>query len=345
LIFYNKTNKSLGGIETNKIKSKDVARKLNISPATVSLVLNNKPGVSEKTRELVLSYLAEEKGMIQVAAKPQYHIALVILKNYDLAPDNPGFWQLFDSISAQCPKYQCDFCSLTIEKEDPHLEKLEQYDGIIVWGIQASKEDLVRIRSLKVPAVIVCNEWDSDNQDTVISKHRRAVFGAVSYLVERGHQNIGYLRGNQPLNVFQLRYQLFQNAIVHYGLKLKEDWIYAVDPTSIESSCQDFGQMIRSDLPTAFFGDNDLVAIGCMRALLEAGYRVPEDISIIGFGNIPISSVVTPSLTTFHEDAKKTGECALDLLMKRIADPDSDSVKVEVGTHLIARESVLNLSK
>lgn len=103
---------------------------------------------------MVISYLAEEKGTIQVTAKSQYHIALVVLKNYDLAPGNSGFWQLLDSISAQCPKYQCDFCTITIEKKDPNWENPEQYNGIIVWGIQVPKKDLVQIRSLKVPGLL-----------------------------------------------------------------------------------------------------------------------------------------------------------------------------------------------
>lgn len=328
----------------SKIKNIDIAERLNISPTSVSLALNNRPGISEKTRQLVFQTLNElTTQQTSISSKlPQKSIALVVFKRYELAEDNPGFWQVFSTISEVCQNRSFSFSNMTIEEENFSIKQLEQYDGAILWGIQMNRRDFELLHDIKIPVVIIDNLWGTDHFDTVTPNISQSLHLAVSYLVKCNHSKIGYIRGQQPLSDFTHKFSCFKNILEDYKIPLNPDWIFEVNPTSPSSSYESFMKILKNSpsLPTAFLCDNDLVALGCLRALTTCGYQVPDDISIIGFGNISSSFISSPSLTTINAPSAKIARYAVNLLIGRIQDPSSDFVKIEVGTTLEIRESV-----
>lgn len=328
----------------SKIKNIDIAKHLNISPTSVSLALNNRPGISEKTRQLVfqaLNELTTQQNPL-VTELPHRSIALVVFKRYELAEDNPGFWQLFTTISDSCQNYNYSFSNITIEEETFSLARLEQYDGAILWGIQMNRSDIAQLRGIKIPVVIIDNLWGIDYFDTVTANISQGMELAVSHLVQHKHSSIGYIRGKQPLSDFTYKFSCFRNALDKLNIELNPDWVFEINPTSPNSAYDDFIKILEysPDLPAAFICDNDLVALGGLRALSVRGYRIPDDVSIIGFGNILSSSIASPALTTINAPSAKIAQYAINLLIGRINEPTEDFIKIEIGTSLVDRESV-----
>lgn len=164
-----------------------------------------------------------------------------------------------------------------------------------------------------------------------------------------GHKDIGYLHVVHNANNFLDRYFGFLTAVQKLEIPFQKKFLVELNTSGGEvlqmETFQAFQKM--KEMPTAFFADNDILAIYAMQSLQRLGYRIPEDISIIGFDNMALSEILEPALTTIQVQKRKMGIAALNLLISKMEEEENEgeSVKIEVSTSLIVRESVRQLKQ
>ena len=332
------------------ITAKELAAKLGLSTAAVSMALNNKPGVSRETRQLVLD-TAEKEGydFSRISNKKQVSgsIYFVLYKKHGaIVTNTPFFSQLSDGISEGCKdtgykmntRYIYDD-ERTIQKQ---IEDIQYSDccGIILLGTEMTASDFKLFQKLPIPIVLLDTYFETVEADYVLINNIRGAFQATSYLIKRtGHQP-GYLHSSYTIGNFEERASGFYNAIRAGGMSASKSIVHRLTP-SIEGAFSDMMEILErgDELAKCYFADNDLIAVGAMRALKAKGYKIPDDISIIGFDNISFSNIVEPSLTTIHVPKKEMGVIAVDRLITLIEKKKSTPVKIEVSTDLIKRHS------
>ena len=164
---------------------------------------------------------------------------------------------------------------------------------------------------------------------------------ATNYLIDKGLGEIGYLRSSYPIGNFEERADGYYKALRHHDLPTSHPYVHRLTP-SMEGAYTDMSEILREKPPVApaYFADNDLIAAGAMRAFKEFGYKIPEDISIVGFDDTPICDFLEPPLTTMEVPKKRLGELAVLRLLQKIAGETKVMIKTEVSVKLHERKSV-----
>ena len=339
---------------------KDVAAHAKVSPATASLVMNGKPGISERTRDRVLQ-AATQLNYIHGLAKIRAVRAgdagtlrfLKIAKHgHTVNRDHNIFISDFiDGISGEASRrgYKLEIVSFEgIATEDIARSIAEaRIDGAIILGTELAEEDIRLFPTDRKPIVIIDTFCDYLERNFVDMNNKDAVYQIISHFVDCGFKDIGLISSNvQTLN-FHLRKTAFVEVARKFGLNIGEKDIVTVDST-YNGAYQDMLARLKSGLKLhdCYFGTNDIISYGCIKAFKEFGVRVPDDVSIIGFDNLPMSSAMDPSLTTIDVSKKKIGYLAVRLLDELIKTSERQpAVKVLVGTTLIVRNSVIARSE
>ncbi len=336
------------------LRIKDIANELNISHATVSLVLNNKPGISEETRQKVLKFV-EEKGystnlLSKPALKNNRNIRFVIYKKHgQVVSDTPFFSALMEGIYQETKKEGYNILVSYINEKDNLKTDIERVvaenpaDGILLLATEMERSDIEPFNRLALPMVLLDSFFEPQKYDTVIINNRQGAFEAVKHLIDCGHVEIGYLTSSVWINNFEERKDGFMKALADHNLKFNRHYLFQVEPT-MEGAYGDFYKSLETadSLPTAFFADNDIIAFGAIKALREKGFNVPRDISIVGFDDMPFCEMIDPPLTTLRVYKQRMGQIAVRRLIERIEENPEENIKVEVNTELVERRSVFN---
>ena len=334
---------------------KDLAEQLDLSPATISLSLNNRPGVNEQTRTRVLD-LAAKLGYEQISAtsrrlpKGSGNIRLVVyMKIGRVVADTPFFLSLIEGIEAETRRngYQLlishisDQTSLNQVMEIVHDNP---NDGILLLATELSLSDSIPFLSSGHPVVVLDGSLADNRCDTVLINNFQGAYDAVSELIRMGHNRIGYFRSRVPIYNFGQRHFGVKRALSDARMSLKQEYICMVEP-SIDGAyrCVKDWLNTKPELPTAFFADNDFIAFGAMKALKEVGIIIPDDVSIIGFDDLPYCEIIEPPLTTVKVFKQSLGKLAVDRLVARMKDQVDEVVRIEVATELVNRKSVRNI--
>lgn len=331
------------------MKAKNVAKMLGISPSTVSMVLNNKPGISERRRAQILGKIRElgYDSLLNKTASISQTIGFVVYKSFgDIVNESPFFSLIMEGISKQVGQYDYSLMCIHITKDIPFDEKVEQINssncqGLIVFATEAFQDDLLFLKAAGLPFVLLDNYFVLEDIDTVSINNEQGVYKSVSYLAELGHRRIGYIQSKTIINSFTERIESFYRAMTDLGLDVPEKYIYRLAYSEMDSAA-DMKKILDNtiEMPSALIADNDLLAFGAMKALRDSGYRVPEDISIIGFDDRPICMYSNPPLSTIAVPKGIFGPVAVDILFDRINNKRKMSIKLEVGVELIERGSV-----
>ena len=342
--------------------NREIAQKLGISPAALSLIINHKPGVSDSTRDRVLTELQEmgcDNLIKKAPAVPSNNLCFIIYKRHGEVLDlHPFFLLLMESIETRARSYGYNILLCNLDKRksmEPQLAHLEELDcqGAIVFATEMEDEDMELLQELPIPMVALDNDFSRLSCNSVSINNQMGTFQAVEYLVRMGHRRIGYLKSLIRINSFKERQIGYEDALTHFGLSFSDGHILNVH-YSEEESYRDIRQFFEShpsyDIPDAFVCDDDTMASGALRAFSEHGYKVPGDISIIGFNDRPNCEVTTPPLTSINVSKQGLAEESVDELMRMIQNPDkstqeSRSRKIRIGTKLTVRESVSPPSK
>ena len=336
-----------------KLKSKDIAKKLSISPSAVSLALNNKPGVSEETRKKVLKVIEQMGYTTNMLSKPalthNHNIRFIVYKKHGLVvSDTPFFSALMEGIDREARSLGYNLIVTYMDENKDNLMKILRIiketspNGIMLLATEMTKEDLKPFKKLNIPLLLLDSYFESENLDTVIINNIQGVYKATCYLAELGHIDIGYLHSSVWINNFDQRMAGFKKAINDKGLKLNKNFIFCLEST-IDGSYKNMLKILekKPKLPTAMFADNDIIAFGAIKAMKEFGIRIPQDVSVVGFDDMPFCEMTDPPLTTVRVYKQRMGMIALKRLVERIDETPAETIRIEVNTTLIERKSVI----
>jgi len=329
----------------------DVARMAGVSQPTVSRVLNNNETsvqISDETRQRVLDAvekLGYRPNVLARGLRTQRTQTIALL----IADISNSFYHPI-ARAVQDVARQHDY-EVFIANSD-HLYENEKHfceiisrrsvDGLIMVPMHLTTDDLNRFfGDTNTPIILLGAQIDYPNIDVVFVDGERAVYEATGWLIaERGHDLIGYVGVPPYLPPGPGRLRGFQRAMSEAGLSIDPRFIHEGDFT-LESGRQVAHELLqRGELPSALMVANDLMAIGIILALEEAGVSVPDDIAIVGFDDIPEATIVRPALTTIAQDPRDIGQKLANALFERIENPNITERRVfESHCRFIRRQS------
>lgn len=332
------------------ITAKELAAQLNLSATAVSMALNNKPGVSTETRNRVIK-AAEKAGYdfsrLSLKTNKAGDIYCIIYRAHNAILNyTPIFSELTDGIEQECRQNGYHLKTLQIYEKTDNVQKyieelrISECVGIILLGTEITASVCRKFLQLSVPLVLLDSYFDSVDCSSVLINNAQGAYLATNYLIGRCDKQPGHLCSSYKIKNFTERKHGFHQAIREHGMSVGKSILHALSP-SIEGAFFDMLEIIdRGDaLAECYFADNDLIAIGAIKALRLREYKVPENIAIIGFDNISEGRIIEPSLTTVDIPRKFMGQTAAGQLIRQLANPIPHKVKIEVSTTIVKRFS------
>lgn len=330
----------------------DIAKKANVSVATVSRVINNKSkGVGDRTRERVLEIIEEYNYQPSAVAR-----GLVTKKSKIigvLIPDiaNPYYPRLIKGVEevAQERGYNIILCDggNSAEKEISYLGFLnEHYVSGIIYNnfVDISDTTLEIIQKSSLPLVFVDSKMDYKNCKYVCIDNEKAMHDMITYLINNGHTKIAFMIGSMNSFSTDERYKGYLKALQEYQIPLDQELIIQGDYV-IRQGYKAMGKLLaRNKEFTAIACCNDLMAIGALEMLEKCNIKVPEQISVVGFDNIDMAKVIRPKLTTVAQPSYEMGRKSANILIDIIEGKESKRKNEVLNTKIIIRDSVKNIS-
>ena len=332
-----------------KVTIRDIAKMAGTSPSSVSLVLNSKPGVRMEMRKQIEHLLLENGYTLknQPERSPdKRNICFVYYKSTNwIANRKDNFLiRVLDGVERACSRYNCSISIINANYDNVSRVlgeiKREQSDGIIFLGTEfAHRADKIMVPK-DVPFVCIDRYFEEEPINTVNIDNLGSLHTAIRYLMQLGHRRIGYLTSDLESGALEHRKRSFFEAMERLGLEVRPEYVVYLNMLreEAEKSLESYIKN-QSELPTAFLACNDVMAIAAIGIFQRFGYRVPQDISVIGFDNSGICDMIVPGLTTIHADLERMGELAVERLQMMLGQDRQEILKVTVGTKLIHRET------
>lgn len=345
LDIYAKTKLWAKGRGKMKVNIRTISEMTGFSQATVSNVLNNKKGANKKTAAKILQ-VAREIGYLDVSKIESVKI-VVYKKSGRVLTETPLINSLIEGVESECRENGLTtiICNISMEDEryESDLQQLlnERESGIILLATELEWEEIKPFQELVVPLVVVDAWYREGDFDTVIMDNTDSVFKSVSYLIQRGYRTIGYLDSKVSIRNFIYRKQGYRMALEYYGMTEEESFNVELDPM-MNGAYEDMKKYLDMNpkLPEAYCAVNDIIALGAMKALSEKGIRIPQDVAIIGFDNMPFGEFASPALTTIHVPKRELGVRAVKQLLDQCGNIQHTPVKTQFLTKIIERDSV-----
>lgn len=326
---------------------KDVAKQANVSIATVSRVLNGLGGYSKSTEEKVI------KAIHELGYQPNaFARGLIKNKSNTIAILFPEVSSQFSSkilrgVEEEAHELRssvivCNTASYG-KRTMKYLEVLaeKRIDGILFVSEKITAEYYKKLESIKVPVVLVATESYQYHLPFVKVDDRHAAYTATSYLIKNGHTNIGMISGNKEDPIAGLpRIEGYKQALTANGLNVDDDNMVFSKGFSFEDGLANLPILLRKvpDL-TAIFAASDSIAMGAISAAYKLGIRIPDDISIIGYDNLPIAEMSIPPLTTVAQPLEKMGKVAANMLFSMMESGQIAESRI-MPHSIVERESV-----
>jgi len=332
---------------------KDVAEKAGVSPSTVSRVIADSPRISEETKQRVRRTMKElgyhpnaiAQSLVNRVTKT---IGVVMPRSAEHVFLNPFFPEALRGIS----KYAHDegYCLLltTGNTEKEQMESLKsivyggRVDGLILMYSKVEDKILEKLLELNIPFSMIGRPYSNEEINYVDNDNEKAAYEATNYLIKKGHRRIGIVNGSLSFVVSLDRYKGYKKALVENNINLDESLLTSSD--FVQQGGYDCMKILLSNHipPSAVLVTDDLMAFGAIRAAKEKGLKVPQDISILSFNNIPLSEHATPPLSSIDINVYKLGYEAAGIVIDEIQGKNADKQKIIVETKLIARKTVAN---
>jgi LacI family transcriptional regulator len=321
---------------------KDVARMAGVSPTTVSRVLNRKMIVRKETEERVWAAVEalgyQPDGSARALVTGQTAAIGIIVR--DIC--DPFFAPIVHGITAvaNVNGYSSFLCNLIADPSSaPYLRLVHEkrVDGVIIATSHIADEQILLLVAEGVPLVLVNRRMDG--VVSICTDNEKGAYEATSHLVELGHCRIAYIDVPSYVRSGISRRMGYERALREHGLPLHPDLV------TVEENSADGGYRAATDLlslrerPTAVLAYDDVMAIGALRALQESGVRMPEDMAVVGYDDIPLAAHVSPPLTTVRQAMQTMGIQAMQMLIRLIRGEDLAEGEVVLQPELIVRRS------
>ena len=328
---------------------KDIAQKAGVSVATVSKVLNNYSDVSQKTKDKVAQVIKENNFRPNAVARSlttnkSYTIGVFFTDHFNTGLHHPFFHEVIFGMEKALGSHGYDLLYFADRKWGENFSyrekcKNRQVDGVILIGVSRDDPNLSELLDSDLPVVFIDIDILGRRSSYVMSDNKKGAAEAVRYLHSLGHSEIGMIMGLASTKTTQDRLIGFQMAFQELNLTYNPDWLVNGEYTE-EGGYRAMGLLLnKKPFPRAIFCQSDLMAIGAINALEEAGYKVPEDFSVVGYDDIEVSRYVKPRLTTIRQDKMAMGSSAAELLLQMIKEPSGPSLPVILPVTVVERES------
>ncbi len=340
-------------MKKRRVKLEDIARKLNISIATVSRALDKNPRVKPSTREKVFK-TAEAMGYMpnQIAkslSSGKTNIIGVIIPRYD----EPFFIEVCRGIDHYAREHNYKILiSSSRNSFEFERENLISYERGIVDGIILSPthetETFTHIRSIigkGIPVVLFDNiKEEVSGADHVLIQDDKASYEAVEHLIKTGRKRIAFIGGIKEKKVFQDRFKGYLDAMHANQIEVLDELILHCKSLDREFEDTEINEFLSNlqEFPDAIFTCTDNYGLLTMKTLLKMGYRIPDDVAVIGFGDLGLGEVFVPSMTCIAQPSFEMGQKVAELLIQQFNEPiDKNHRKkvVKLKTELILRDS------
>ena len=327
-----------------KLSIKDIAKRAGVSIATVSRVLNKNGRYSRETEEKILKIIEESGYRRNVNAK-----SLRTKKTQTIGvivPDitNEFFAKIIQSVERNAMKYDYSVFVCNTDEDEARERMqvknlLEKFvDGIIyISGKTKSGEEVEE--NIGIPVVYI-DRYISASKMYVQSDNKEGGYLATKELLSAGCENIMIIKDFRQISSIISRYEGYKMALKEAGKSVDENLIHNVDHVNYEEAKKGVLEKINSGIKfDGIFATNDWMAIGAISALREREIKIPEEVKIVGFDNMSISEITSPSITTIHQDSEKLGEYATEILMGIILKDETDVKNISVPVKLVKRNS------
>ena len=337
--------------QTRSATLDDVARLADVSDATVSRVLNGSTGVREKTRQKVLK-AAQELGYVinqraRTLASGRSSVVGLLLpnfSNFSIGYGSEIIRGVDDALAAHNYDLMLYNAHRSTDKAASYMAAIERglADGLVVVLPQDAGPYLETLRRRRFPCVLIDHQGrneDCEDCFAVDVTNWQGAFDATTYLIRLGHTRIGFITGRMNLGCARDRLAGYQDALKQNHIKFEKQLVQVgtfSQPDGYACACE---LLALPNLPTAIFASNDVMAFGAMDAARDCGLRIPDDVSVVGFDDIPQSQQTHPPLTTVRQPLQEMGQTAVRMVLGLIQQPNKPPERVRLNTQLVIRGS------
>ncbi len=337
------------------VRLADIARIMNVSTVTVSKALSGQKGVSEELRERIRKQAAEMGYQPPAAARLAragrgLHIGVVISERY-FDRFESFYWQMYQEITALAASQECfamlEMLGIEAERklELPRMVRENQVDGIIIVGLLRDEYLRLAEQRFRVP-LIYLDFYDRNREcDAVITDNYFGMYKMTSYLFDMGHRDIAYVGNLLYTESITDRYFGYAKALLEHGQQVRPEWV--IDDRNPDTGQRegDFAFRLPERMPTAFACNCDLTAGVLINLLREKGWRIPEDISVVGYDNYIHPSLCSVGITTYEVDIREMVRRALMYLLGKMTGGEYRRGITIVPGHMVYKDSVKKLNK
>ncbi|MEO8398310.1 MAG: LacI family DNA-binding transcriptional regulator [Ignavibacteriaceae bacterium] len=313
------------------ITIKEIAERANVSIATVSRALNNDKNVRPKTRQTILSVAKDldykPNILARSLAKNKSNIIGVVLPDVD----GEFFSEIVHGVDEVA--YSGGFHTIVASSHSRRsiVESMIRFmgeslvRGIIIIAPTISEQIRDILLSSRIPILIINSKSDQLGHDSVSIDNFQGAYSMTEYLINCGYKNIAHIKGPYNNDDAIQRTQGFNAALKKYNIPIHSEWMINGEFTaqSGKDGCRRL--LTMSSRPEVIFAANDMMALGCYKAIRSFGLKIPEDIGVAGFDDIFISQFLTPRLTTVHVPISEIGKTAATSLLDRIENRNGDN--------------------
>lgn len=328
----------------------EIAQKLNLSPGTISKVINNTGSVSDKTRKKVLNYI-KEVGYVPSASarmlksKKTYMIGVIFSEELNIGLEHSFFSSILQHFKnyAEDRGYELSFIVRKLGKNKMSYYEWclnKRVDGVYIVVGNYEDQEILEVINSNIPTV--SNDFIMENLHTVISDNEQGVKLVLDYIEKKLKlKKVAMVSGPLSSKAFKERSEVFEKNYKNYNL-IKTDAIYA-DGFGFTSGYNSVLKLIENNtLPEIIFCCSDDLALGVLKALKDKDIKVPEDIQVIGYDDIAMAKHFTPPLTTIRQDRVKLGQKAAKYLIDKIENKDNSQDEiVRIPVELVVRETTI----
>jgi len=337
---------------SEKVTISQIANQCKVSISTVSLALNNKPGISEAVRKQVKEVAKSMGYSVKPSTATVRHQklnTLGLLVKTDpgvLPPSNPFYSRVIAGVDEACNDLGLNllFSMLPVDENNrpqkiPQFIKSNMADGFLMVGAFLDETISSILDQWTVPIVLVDGYSDTERYDMVVSDNFGASYQAVEHLISMGHKHIALVGGDaECYPSLRERRNGYFRAMKEHGL---EDTCVVNFNISKSKGEEEVTELLKNyPQVTAIFGINDDIAVSAIHVAQRMGLNVPEDISVIGYDDTDLAITVSPQLTTMHVDTVAMGQGAAHLVSLRMHRPKAERVTLMVHPKLVERGSV-----
>jgi LacI family transcriptional regulator len=323
----------------------DVATRAGVSAMTVSRVLNSPELVSAKTKERVekvISVLGYTPNALARGLKGSTRTLALIIPDIS----NSFFTHMVHGAEAVAREYNYTLflgnSDSSLEIQDRYLSKMlsHQIDGLLIVPMgNGSRKTLERVQSRGVPVVLMDAKVPGLKSDQVVGDNRKGGFELTQHLINLGHERIALVSGSQDISTMRERQQGYKQALEHYQLPFEPDYFIRTD-FSLKEGYEAVQKLFSlRQPPTALVALSNLLVVGMLQALREAGLRVPEDVAVVCYEDIELASALQPFLTVMAQPAKEFGRIGAEFLLERITNPERKTCSTVLSPSLLIRRS------